>query len=147
MPLLRYLDDGLWQHTLFEFKEFMVILNNHHPQITLKHNLQQHKVEFLNTQAFFTNFKDNSKGLGTKVYFKETERHALLYKTSYHPCHMYRGLIKSQLIRFHRICTLQRGCRESEVNRLFESSREYTGNRKNKTIIPLIVATHINLHH
>ena len=45
------------------------------PQITLKHNIQQHKVEFLDTQAFLTNFKDNSKGLGTKVYFKDTDTH------------------------------------------------------------------------
>lgn len=104
---LRYLNDifSLGQHTLAKSEEFMVILNNHHSQMTLKSNIQQHKVKFLDTQAFFTNFKDNSKGLGTKVYFKETDRHALLYKTSYHPRHTYRGLIKSQLIRFHRICT------------------------------------------
>ncbi|XP_034396597.1 GTPase IMAP family member 8-like [Cyclopterus lumpus] len=35
----------------------------------------------------------------------DTDRHALLHKSSHHPQHTYRGLIKSQLIRFHRIGT------------------------------------------
>ena len=52
---LRYLDVifGLWHHTLAEFDEFMATPNNHHSQITLKHNIQQHKVEFLDAHAFF----------------------------------------------------------------------------------------------
>lgn len=53
----------------------------------------------------FTNATGETKRLATKVFFKETDRHALLHKSSYHPKHTYRGLIKSQLIRFHRICT------------------------------------------
>ncbi len=37
--------------------------------------------------------------------FKETDQHALLYKSSHHPRHTFKGLIKSQLIRFYHICT------------------------------------------
>ena len=96
------------------------------------------------------------------MYFKDTDRHALLYKTSYHPHHIYRGLIKYQLIRFHRICTYKedidtathilfsalkprrystRFLRQikSEVKELFESYGEYTENRNNEPIIRLVV--------
>ncbi|KAE8277680.1 hypothetical protein D5F01_LYC24312 [Larimichthys crocea] len=45
--------------------------------------------------------------LHTKVYFKTTDTHALLHKNSYHPKHTFRGIIKSQIIRFHRICSQQ----------------------------------------
>lgn len=47
---------------------------------------------------------DEKWSLGTRVYFKPTDTHALLHKTSHHPKHTYRGIIKSQLIRFNRIC-------------------------------------------
>ena len=39
--------------------------------------------------------------LVTKVYFKPTDTHALLHKASFHPQHTFRGIVKSQLIRFH----------------------------------------------
>lgn len=43
--------------------------------------------------------------LEIKVFFKETDTHALLHKSSYHPRHTFAGLVKSQLLRFHRICS------------------------------------------
>ncbi|KAA8578365.1 hypothetical protein FQN60_000060, partial [Etheostoma spectabile] len=80
-----------------------------HNQIPPPKNKNSHPspvtVEFLNTRVYFHSSGDQLKTLASKVYFKDTDRHALLHKTSYHPKHMYRGLIKSQLIRFHRICT------------------------------------------
>ena len=39
------------------------------------------------------------------MFFKATDRHALLHKKSYHPKHTFRGLVKSRLILFNRICT------------------------------------------
>lgn len=45
------------------------------------------------------------KTLHTKVFFKSTDTHSLLHKTSFHPKHTFKGIIKSQLIRFHRICS------------------------------------------
>lgn len=55
---LRYLDDifGLWADTETAFKQFVEILNGHHPKIELKCNLQKQKVEFLDTQVFFFPF-------------------------------------------------------------------------------------------
>lgn len=82
------------------------MLSCYHPKIKLKHNLQKEKMEFLDTQAFFNSILGSTeKSLATKVYFKETDGHTLLFKSTYHPQYTYRGLIKSQLIRFHRICT------------------------------------------
>ena len=43
--------------------------------------------------------------LDTKVYFKRTDTHDLLHKASFHPKHTFSGVLKSQLLRFHRICS------------------------------------------
>lgn len=83
---LRYLDDifGHWVGTEASFKEFFTTLNEHHPKIKLKYNLQKEQVEFLDTLVFFTSSYGNTeKGLTTKVYFKPMDRHALLHKRSY----------------------------------------------------------------
>ncbi|KAE8280152.1 hypothetical protein D5F01_LYC22294 [Larimichthys crocea] len=131
-PLLyfRYLDNifGLWNNTQENFLEFFNILNTHHPKIKLKYNLQTFTVEFLDIRVFFAESGGQSKTLATKVYFKDTDRHALLHKTSYHPKHTYRGLIKSQLIRFHRICTFPGDVEEATCT-LFGAlrSRGYSG--------------------
>lgn len=105
---LRYLDDifGIWVNSMREFECFLESLNTHHPAITISHNIQREKLEFLDTQVFFVPSEGQTKSLATKVFFKETDRHALLHKASYHPKHTFRGIIKSQLIRFNRICTL-----------------------------------------
>ena len=41
------------------------------------------------------------------MYFKETDTHELLDRHSFHPKHTFDGIVKSQLIRFMRICTNQ----------------------------------------
>ena len=100
LPLLylRYLDDifGLWVGTETSFLEFFSVLNEHHPSIKLKYNLQKERVEFLDTVVFFMPSRNGlTKNLATKVYFKPTDRHALLHRKSYHPQHTFKGLIKS----------------------------------------------------
>ena len=107
-PLLykRYLDDifGVWPYSKEDFLIFIDTLNTHHDTIKVKSNLQSEVIEFLDTQVYF--FEEGpSRRLGTKVYFKPTDTHALLHRSSFHPRHTFRGIVKSQLIRFHRICT------------------------------------------
>ncbi|KAL2103131.1 hypothetical protein ACEWY4_002299 [Coilia grayii] len=105
----RYLDDifGIWTHTEQDFAHFTHILNTHSPSITLKAELHTTSVNFLDTTVYKGNkFIDTGKP-DIKVYFKDTDTHALLHKTSFHPRHTFKGLVKSQLIRFHRICTQQ----------------------------------------
>lgn len=66
----------------------------------------------MDTEVFFVEGSDNMKQLATKVYFKPTDTHSLLHKSRFHPKHTYRGLIKSQFIRFHRNCTQRKHVKE-----------------------------------
>lgn len=109
-PLIyyRYLDDifGLWSFGEAAFQEFVNVMNNHHKTIKVTSNIQPDKIEFLDTEVFFVE-RESSKHLATRVFFKNTDTHALLHKSSYHPKHTFRGIVKSQLIRFRRICTFE----------------------------------------
>ena len=51
------------------------------------------------------NTKTTINNIGHRVYFKPTDTHALLHRTSCHPVHTFRGLIKSQLLRYRRLCS------------------------------------------
>ncbi len=104
---LRYLDDifGIWVGTEEEFREFVKILNCHDPSIKLKVELNYNSINFLDTTVFKgTEFTSNFK-LDIKVFFKSTDTHALLHKKSFHPKHTFKGIVKSQILRFRRICT------------------------------------------
>lgn len=120
----RFLDDiiGAWTHTLEQFTDFINILNTHHPTIKLKATIDPHSVNFLDTTIFLTPSTPTHSSLSTKVFFKPTDTHALLHKTSYHPKHTFRGIIKSQIIRFHRICTFPTDLQEAIVT-LFKALR------------------------
>lgn len=121
---LRYLDDifGVWPHGEPAFRDFMLILNQHHPSITFKYELHPEKINFLDTEVFVEDGEDGRVGLGTRVYFKPTDTHALLHRSSYHPRHTYRGIVKSQLIRFRRICVAEVDVR-SATQALFQALR------------------------
>jgi len=104
---LRYLDDIfiIWQHSKEEFTDFFNTLNSHHPNIKLKANIGENSISFLDVTIFKgEKFRQTGK-LDTKVYFKPTDTHELLHKSSYHPPHTFKGIVKSQIIRFKRICT------------------------------------------
>ncbi|KAL1024040.1 hypothetical protein UPYG_G00050640, partial [Umbra pygmaea] len=103
----RFLDDiwGIWTYSREDFDTFLTTLNKHNPSITLKSTFSDSYVDFLDTTCFKgPNFNQTGK-LDIKVYFKETDTHALLYRSSFHPRHTFPGLLKSQLLRFQRICT------------------------------------------
>lgn len=101
----RLLDDitGAWPHDIQLFTEFLIILNRHHPSIKVKYIIDPCEVHVLDTTVFFNHINQSQKTIFTKVYFKPTDTHALLHKHSYHPKHTFRGIVKSQIIRFHRI--------------------------------------------
>lgn len=103
----RYLDDiwGIWPHSKTQFEEFVQILNDECPSISLKSVLDLSSMDFLDTTTFKGENFASTGTLDTKVFFKATDTHALLHRTSFHPQHTFKGLVKSQLIRFHRICT------------------------------------------
>lgn len=104
---VRYLDDifGIWLGSREDFGIFFKILNNHDSSIKLKVQIDQNSIDFLDTTVFRGPDFNKERKLDIKVFFKSTTTHALLHKTSHHPKHTFRGIIKSQLIRFRRICT------------------------------------------
>lgn len=76
----------------------------------------------------------------------------LLHKNSYHPKHTYKGIVKSHLLRFHRICSRREDF--STATRVFTalSSRRYsrsyvhvqkdfhrTKEKEKTTLLPIIV--------
>ncbi|KAG7467708.1 hypothetical protein JOB18_018490, partial [Solea senegalensis] len=122
---LRFLDDifGIWPHDITHFPEFINILNNHHSSIKITHTLDPHTVNFLDTTIFFRTINTTYKTIETKVYFKPTDTHALLHKSSYHPKHTFKGIVKSQIIRFHRICSMSPDFHQA-TSTLFHSLRK-----------------------
>lgn len=103
----RFLDDiwGIWTDNEESFQRFIDILNNHHSSIKVKFTLERQAVNFLDTVTFKGPHFNQTGRLDIKIYFKETDTHALLHKQSFHPKHTFRGIVKSQLLRFHKICT------------------------------------------
>lgn len=122
---LRYLDDifGIWNHSEDEFKTFINTLDTHDPSIRLKYEFDHQSIDFLDTTVYKGQPFHDQQTLDIKVYFKTTDTHSLLFKSSYHPRHTYKGLVKSQLIRFHRICT-QRADFFEAVRTLFRALRK-----------------------
>lgn len=152
---LRYLDDiwGIWEGSEQEFEEFVGILNSHDPSIKLKTVLDKQSIDFLDTTVFKgPNFLIDSK-LDIKVFFKGTDTHALLHKHSFHPQHTFKGIVKSQILRFKRICTreedfwravktlfkalLNRGYPRNFLRRSLQTLQE-GGERDEGSLIPLI---------
>lgn len=117
LPLMyfRYLDDvfGVWHHDEDSFHQFMIVANAHHTDIRLKSQIHYEFIHFLDTTVFFTEVVNGYRQLETKVFFKSTDTHCLLHKQSFHPKHTFKGLIKSQLIRFYRICSQEHDFNEA----------------------------------
>ena len=111
----RYLDDiwGVWQHSEEDFDHFLITLNNHNESIKLKSTTSRTSVDFLDTTTYKGQDFQSTNNLDIKAFFKETDTHALLHKSSHHPKHTYAGLVKSQLLRFHRICTQREDFRQA----------------------------------
>lgn len=149
----RFLDDiwGVWTGSIEQFNSFISYLNGIDPSIHLKSEISTSTINFLDTTVFKGPSFFQTNKLDIKVYFKPTDTHALLHKSSFHPKHTFKGIVKSQLLRFHRICTLQTDFKEA-VRILFTAlkSRGYsriflrhcfktfkdTKEKDNKEIIP-----------
>ena len=104
---LRYLDDIflIWDHGEANFWNFFNILNSHHPSIKLTARLERDSIDFLDVTIFKNSDQPSTGQLETKVFFKKTDTHQLLHKASFHPKHTFSGIIKSQIMRYYRICS------------------------------------------
>lgn len=120
----------------------MNILNSHHSSIKVKYTIHPQEVNFLDTTVFFSNNNQPQKTLHTRVYFKPTDTHALLHKHSYHPKHTFKGIIKSQIIRFYRISSCKQDL-DYAINTLFNAirrrgySKRFLRTIKNNTLAAL----------
>ena len=65
-------------------------------KVSITHNL--HSINFMDCNVF----KNHSK-LSIKVFFKPTDTHKLLHPKSYHPAHVFKGIVKAQLLRYIRL--------------------------------------------
>ena len=122
---LRYLDDiwVLWDHGLEQFHTFFDILNTHNPSVKLTHRIEKQSIDFLDVTVFKGPNLIKNETLDTKVFFKPTDTHQLLHKASFHPKHTFKGILKSQLLRFFRICS-QKSDFEDASSILFKSLRK-----------------------
>jgi hypothetical protein len=105
----RFIDDVqfVWTGTEDQLKEFGTYLNSLIEGITVTLNWSGESVNFLDTTLYkdwsSADPTDGSVRLATRVYFKETDTHQLLHADSFHPRHTFRGVLKSQFLRFKRI--------------------------------------------
>ena len=106
-PLLysRFLDDifGVWPGTRAQLTLFQEFLNSLIPGIKVTFTVRTHIIEFLDTQIYKHYDSEGRCTLQTKVYFKPTDTHQLLHRTSFHPTHTFDSIINCQFIRFKRI--------------------------------------------
>lgn len=102
----RFLDDlfGTWDGPPNELLDLFNDLNNIIPGITITPTLHTSHVDFLDTTIYKQTF-NNSTVLRSTIYFKPTATHQLLHKQSFHPQHTHKGVLKSQMIRYSRICS------------------------------------------
>ena len=133
----RFIDDlfFVWTATRAQLEEFMLYLNSLFPFIKLSFQMSISQVSFLDVSVFAHNNRIN-----TKVFFKETDTHLLLHRNSAHPQHVFKGILKSQILRFKRICTSNFDFDEA-CNTLFEAlitrgyKRAFLTHIKNDTIL------------
>ena len=141
----RFLDDLflLWPHSLKDFDQFLDIFNTQNPTIRFKATIHQFEINFLDVTVFKGPRFHKSGVLDTKVYFKPTDTHELLHKSSFHPKHTFKGILKSQITRFKKICNNKEDF-ENSCNILFSSlthrgySRTFLRMVKTQTLSPRI---------
>ena len=121
----RFLDDIfiIWTYSKGEFVELFDLMNNHTPSIKFQHSISEESIDFLDVTIYKGAQFKAIRRLDTKVYFKPTDTHELLHKSSFHPKHTFAGILKSQIIRFHKICTNEQDF-ESACSTLFKVLRE-----------------------
>ena len=102
----RFIDDAIliWQDSIESLHQFLQLCNSFDESIKISWEINQITCNFLDVTIFKGSRFLHHNILDTKVYFKATDTHELLDKKSYHPRHIFKSIVKSQLIRYRRIC-------------------------------------------
>ena len=108
-PLLfyRFLDDifFVWTGSMEDLKEYEHYLNSLINGIKITLCSSDISVDFLDNTVYKQEENARTTVLHTKVFLKPTDTHQLLKKSSFHPRHVAKGVLKSQVLRFKRIST------------------------------------------
>ena len=102
----RYLDDIwlVWPGNKQTLSDYQTFLNGLINSIEVKLEAHEFICEFLDTYVY-KHFENDICTLRTCVFFKPTDTHQLLHGKSFHPPHTNRAVVRSQLIRFRRLCS------------------------------------------
>ena len=101
LAFYRYIDDifFIWPGSIQELEEFELLLNSWNPSIHLTFTSSPSSVNFLDLTIYIS----QGNIINTKIYFKPTDQHLLISPKSYHPRHVSKGILTSQLLRFKRL--------------------------------------------
>ena len=135
---LRFIDDILFFFTgtsqeLESYKKHMANLN---PHVRLTFSTSTEQVNFLDLTFYKGKRFKQENILDHKVYFKDTDTHSLLHHDSSHPTHTFTGIVKSQLLRYSRLCNNQHDF-EHATNILFRHLIKYRGYKNRRTLYRL----------
>lgn len=98
---LRYIDDIFltFNSPASDLPRLLTILNGHDANIQLSLVSSTTSVDFLDVSVY-----KSGSHLRTRLYSKPTDSHLILHKSSFHPPHTFKGIVKSQILRFARLC-------------------------------------------
>jgi Reverse transcriptase (RNA-dependent DNA polymerase) len=106
----RFIDDLfiIWDKNRDDLQTMIDAVNTVDPNnLQLTFVMSNKTNTFLDVEVMITDRLVLEGKLDWKVFFKPTDTHQLLHRKSCHPPHTYRGLIKSQIIRYKRLCSQQ----------------------------------------
>ncbi len=101
----RYIDDLilLWDKGRDSFEEMKQRVAAWNKNIEIEWEEPTQHATFLDMKLTI-----EKKQLESQIFFKQTDSRRLLDSQSYHPAHTSRGVIKSQILRYRRLCTRKR---------------------------------------
>lgn len=93
----RYIDDcfGVWDHNASDLSTFFNFVTNLHPTIKVELVSSKEAIRFLDLELYVKN-----EQILYKIGFKPTDNHSILSPHSFHPPHVFRGILFSQVYRW-----------------------------------------------
>ena len=110
---VRYIDDIfiIWNDGHEELLNFFQLANSLHPSIKFTMESSSVNIPFLDVEVCLREGR-----IATKVYSKPTDRHSYLHYKSFHPIHIKKSIVYSQLLRYKRICSDQTDFVQASTN-------------------------------
>ena len=117
---LWYIDDIFftWDHDESSLKHFISFCYSYSTNQNMKSKIS-FEADYSMSHVYFldTKVKFNAHTLATELYSKPSASFQYLHRTSFHPPHTFRSILKSQFIRIRRICT--------DINNYWNHSQQF----------------------